>query len=138
MKTNLSRFKSAIACMLLLLMMVMLSSCSFNKDDAELSVSHIKFQYYEETNITLVRCDISVANHTIYDINSIDLVMGVYSNGKCISSESRHYDIQIHHRTTEYATFSFTVEGEANYAALQTWTPNYEPFWMVIFNILER
>ena len=135
MKINRLKIKSAIACIILLLVIVMLPSCSFNKDDAELALIETEFEYYEETNITIVKCDIRVSNGTIYDINSFDLVIGVYSRGECISSESRHYDCRVQYDETEYESISFTVEGQADYAALQTWTPNYEPFWKIIFNI---
>ena len=116
-------------------MMLILPSCSFNKDDAELTVLKTEFEYYEETNITLVKCVIEVDNDTIYNINSFDLVMNVYSNGECISSESRHYDYRTEYNNIEYGSISFTVDGHADYAALATWTPNYEPFWESVFNI---
>lgn len=135
MKINRLKIKSAIACILLLLVIVMLPSCSFNKDDAELALIGTEFEYYEETNITMVNCYIRISNGTIYDINSFDLVIGVYSRGECISSESRHYDCRVEDNETEYVSISFTVEGQADYAGLQTWTPNYEPFWKIIFNI---
>ena len=135
MKINQSIFKTLIACTLLLLMIVMLSSCSFNKDDAELTLLKTEFEYYEETNITLVKCDIKIKNDTIYNINSFDLEIGVYSNGECISSESKKYDCRIKHDEEKSVSVSFTVDGEADYAALTTWAPNYEPFWKIIFNI---
>ena len=135
MKINKSMFKSAISCMLLLLVIVMLPSCSFNKDDAELTLIKTEFEYYEETNKTMVKCYIQVSNDTIYDIDSFDLVIGVYSSGECISAESKHYDSRVEYNKTENKSISFTVEGKADYAALQTWTPNYEPFWKIIFNI---
>lgn len=134
MKINKSMFKSTIACILLLLTMLVLPSCSFDKDKVELTLMETEFEYYEETNITLVKCNISVSNDTIYDISSFDIVVGVYSNGECISSESRHYDHKTEYDHTAYITISFTVNGHADYAALATWTPNYEPFWKSIFN----
>ena len=135
MKTNKLITKSIIAITLLLLMALVLTSCSFDKDKAEIYILETAFEYYEETNITLVKCAISVSNKTLYDINSFDLVVNVYSNGECIDSESRHYDYRVEHDYTEYGTISFTVDGHADYAALATWTPNYEPFWKSIFNI---
>lgn len=138
MEMNKSMFKSIIAWTLLLLMVAMLPSCSFNKDDAEFELIRTEFEYYEETNVTLVKCDVRVTNGTAYDIDSFDVEIGVYSNGECISSESRHYDYRVQYDWVEYESISFTVEGNADYAALVTWTPNYEPFWKVIFNILEN
>ena len=135
MRINKSIFKSVVACVLLLLMVVMLPSCSLNKDNAELALIKTEFEYYEETNITLVKCYVRVRNDTIYNINSFDVVINVYSNGECISSESKHYDKRIQYECTENMLISFTVEGKADYAALATWTPGYEPFWKIIFNI---
>jgi hypothetical protein len=135
MKTNKLMLKSIIAIILLLLMVLVLTCCAFDKDAAELSILETEFEYYEETNITLVKCDISVSNKTLYDINSFDLVVKVYSKGECIDSKSRHYDYRAEHDDTEYGSISFTVDGHADYAALATWTPNYEPFWKSIFNI---
>ena len=135
MKTNKFMLKSIIAIILLLLMVLVLTCCSLDKDAAEFSILETEFEYYEETNITLVKCEISVSNETLYDINSFDLVVNVYSKGECIDSESRNYNYRVEHDDTEYGSISFAVDGHADYAALATWTPNYEPLWKSIFNV---
>lgn len=93
------------------------------------------FEYYEDTGMTKVSCLFVIDNDTIYNINSFDIDLGIASNGVRIETEPFHYELRVKHETEKTAIFQFYMEGEIDDAGLVSYTPNYEPFWKIVFTI---
>ena len=129
--------KIIFTCALLLLFSLILSSCSLNKDDASLSLVDSELQYHEETNITTVYCKLVIENDTAYSINSFEVDFNVSYKGQAIDTDSYSFDQRIKHGEDEVITVSFNVGGEVDQVGLVKWTPNFDPFWKVIFSFFD-
>lgn len=124
------KLKKIFLCGLLLLTLFTLVSCeSVDKDDASLTLTSVDYEYYEETNITMVSCKVDIQNDTIYNIKSFDVDLGVYCNGEPVENEPYHYNSRIKHGEKQSVSISFTAEGEVDHTGLVSWTPQFEPLW---------
>ncbi len=122
---------------LTLLLLLTLPSCgSFDKDDVEISVNWTQYKYHPETNRTTVYCDVTITNETIYNIDSIELNLELYSNGLKMSDEVYQFQQRIKHGEFESVTITLTAEGQIDRSALVSWTPNYEPLWKTYINAI--
>ena len=122
---------------LTLLLFLTLPGCgSVDKDDAELSVNWTQYKYHPETNRTTVYCDITITNDTIYNIDSVELKLALYSNGVRVFDEATQFEQRIKHGEFETVTVTFTVEGEIDSSALVSWSPNCEPLWKTYVNVI--
>ena len=131
------KMTAILLCVFLMLSLFVFSSCdSVDKDDATLDLNDVTFEYYEETNVTMVSCKAEIQNATIYNLDSFAVDLGVYCNGERIETEPYQYTHRIKHGETESVSISFTVEGKADYVGLVTWTPHYEPLWKTYINVI--
>ena len=122
-------------CVLLILFVFLLPSCaSIDRDDAELEIQTVHYDYHPETDITSVTCEVVISNETIYNIRSFDVDLGVYINGERVQNEPYTYTHRIKHSQTERMSISFTAPGEVDQVGLVTWTPQFETFWKTYMN----
>ena len=129
--------KNALLLLLLLTSLFTLTSCgSFDKDDAEISLQPIRYEYHPETNMTTVYCFVDIQNETVYNIESYALNMKLYSNGVNVANEEYHFEERIKHGEFCNPTVTFTHEGSIDRVEFASWTPNYEPLWKTYINVL--
>ena len=118
-------------------MILVLSSCqSVDKDDFYLTIEHVDFEYHENTNVTIVSCKVYLQNDTIYNVRSLDVEFGVYSDGVRLKDKSCHYDFEIKHGEQDQRVFEFTEEGKIDRVGLVSCTPNYESVWKTYINVI--
>ncbi len=137
MRTITNKYKKAVVFTVALLLLFMLSGCeSVDKDDATLSIEQATYEYHNETDITTVYCTLAIQNHTIYNMSSFEVDMGVYCNGENVENEPYSYEYRIKHGQSESVNVMFTVQGEVDQVALTTWTPHFESIWKTYVNVI--
>ena len=129
--------KKVIAFTVALLLLFMLSSCeSVDKDDASLSIEQVTYEYHNETDITTVYCTLAIQNNTIYNMSSFEVDLGAYCNGENVETEPYSYEYRIKHGQSESVSIMFTAKGEVDQVALTTWTPQFESIWKTYINVI--
>ena len=123
--------------LVLTLLILMLPSCaSVDKDDAVLSLNWVRYEYHENTNRTTVYCDITIQNDTIYTIDSFELNLATFSDGVQLANEVDQYEQRVKHGESGTITITFTAEGKVDRIDLASWTPHCEPLWKTYINAI--
>ena len=129
-----------VLCILMVLSLTCLSGCaSADKDDATISLHNIRFEYYENTNITTIFCDAQIENKTMYNIRSFDLTIAIFCDGVNTETPTKCFSHNVMHEKTEYnVSLVFTAEGHVDLIALSSWEPHYDTFWKTYFPIFVK
>ena len=118
-------------------MILILSSCqSVDKDDFYLTIEHVEFEYHENTDVTIVSCQVHLQNDTIYNVRSLDVEFGLYSDGVRLKDKSCHYNVATKHGEQDQRVVEFTEEGKIDKVGLVSCTPNYESIWKTYINVI--